>query len=83
MLGLINDVLSYATLEGGRVEYHVVAVDLWEVVAAVVPLVEPQVAAKGLTLAVRLQAGPAVTAAGLMWADRRYSQRRGASGPAM
>ncbi|GJG89578.1 hypothetical protein tb265_47590 [Gemmatimonadetes bacterium T265] len=80
LLGLINDVLNYAKLEGGRVEYHLEAVDVRAVVRAVVPLVAPQLAAKGLTLDVRLPEaerpdGPgapdiASDAAYLVWADR-------------
>jgi signal transduction histidine kinase len=50
LLGLINDVLNYARLEAGRVEYDVRPVRAADVVRAVVPLVEPQVAAKGLEL---------------------------------
>jgi PAS domain S-box-containing protein len=65
LLALINDVLNYAKLEGGRVEYALGVVDLREVVADVTPLVEPQLAAKGLTLDVRLPDGPCT-----VWADR-------------
>ena len=63
LLGLINDVLNYAKLESGRVEYDVQAVDLRDVIADVTPLVEPQLAAKGLTFEVRLPDGPCVVAA--------------------
>ena len=65
LLALINDVLNYAKLEGGRVEYHLGVVDVGEVIAEVAPLVEPQAAAKGLALAVRLPDGPCA-----VWADR-------------
>ena len=65
LLGLINDVLNYAKLEGGRVEYHLAAVDLRAVIAEVLPLVEPQLAAKGLALDVRLPDGPHP-----VWTDR-------------
>ena len=50
LLVLINDILSYARLERGRVEYDIQAVPARDVVADVVPLVEPQLAAKGLAL---------------------------------
>jgi PAS domain S-box-containing protein len=65
LLGLINDVLNYAKLEGGRVEYDVRVVDLADVVRDVAPLVEPQLAAKGLRFDVRLPDAPCV-----VWADR-------------
>jgi signal transduction histidine kinase len=65
LLGLINDVLNYARLEGGRVEYDIEALDVRAVVAEVAPLVEPQLAAKGVALEVRLPASPCV-----VWADR-------------
>jgi PAS domain S-box-containing protein len=57
LLGLIHDILSYARIESGRVEYDVRAVDAAAVARDVVPLVEPQLAAKGLVLDVRLPDG--------------------------
>ncbi len=65
LLGLVNDVLNYAKLESGRVEYDLRPVDLREVVRDVAPLVEPQARAKGLELDVRPPATPVV-----VWADR-------------
>ncbi len=65
LLGLINDVLNYAKLESGRIEYDVRAVDVREVIADVVPLVEPLMAAKGLVFDVE---PPGVPCA--VWADR-------------
>ncbi len=65
LLSLINDVLNYAKLESGRVEYDVQAVELRDVVADVAPLVEPQMRAKGLAFDVRLPEGPCA-----VWADR-------------
>ena len=69
LLGLINDVLNYARLESGRVEYDIAPVRVREVVAEVRPMVDPQLAAKGLAFDVRLPedagARPAV-----VWADR-------------
>ena len=77
LLGLINDVLNYAKLEAGRVEYDLRAVDAADVVADVLAMVEPQAAAKGLTLAglsLAEDAGPAGDAAPpgrlAVWADR-------------
>ena len=66
LLGLINDVLNYAKLEAGRVEYDVRPVRLEEVLAEVVPLVEPQLAAKRLAFDVAVPD----TAVRLVWADR-------------
>jgi signal transduction histidine kinase len=54
LLGLVNDVLNYARLGSGRVEYDVRPELLNEVVADVLPMVEPQLAWAGLTLEVRL-----------------------------
>jgi PAS domain S-box-containing protein len=54
LLGLINDVLNYAKLEAGKVEFAVEEVSLADVVADVVPFVEPQLRAKGLDLTVEL-----------------------------
>ena len=65
LLSLINDVLNYAKLESGRVEYDVRPVDVADVVRDVVPLVEPQLRAKGLAFDVRLPDAPCV-----VWADR-------------
>ena len=56
LLGLINDVLTHARLEGGRVAYDVRPVDLRDVLADAAPLVEPQMAAKRIAFDVRLPA---------------------------
>lgn len=50
LLRLINDVLNLSRIEAGRVDYAIENVRISYVVAAVVPMVEPQVAAAGLTL---------------------------------
>jgi signal transduction histidine kinase len=65
LLGLINDVLNYAKIESGSVQYALAAVDLREVLAATTPLVEPQRLAKGLAFATRPP-----DAECLVWADR-------------
>src|SRR5690606_3445871 len=54
LLGLVNDVLNYARLGSGRVEYEVRPVLVSDVLADVLPMVEPQLAANDLTLTVRL-----------------------------
>jgi signal transduction histidine kinase len=48
LLGLVNDVLNFARLQAGRVEYEVRPVQLAEVVGALDPLIGPQLQAKGL-----------------------------------
>ena len=71
LLALINDVLNYAKLESGRVDYDVRPVDVADVVRDVAPLVEPQLRAKGLTFA----RAAARDAPCLVAADRRSSGR--------
>jgi len=48
LLRLINDVLNLSRIEAGRVDYVVERVMLKEVVGSVMPMVEPQIASKGL-----------------------------------
>jgi PAS domain S-box-containing protein len=48
LLGLINDVLNFAKLEAGHVEYAVADVAVCDVVDALEPLVAPQLSAKAL-----------------------------------
>jgi len=49
LLTLINDVLNFARLDAGRVEYNWTDFSLDAALAALEPLVEPQMRAKGLT----------------------------------
>ena len=69
LLGLINDVLNYARIEAGRVEYDLSPVPILELLLDVLPMVESQVAAKSLTLETVL---PDVqgTEPAYAWADR-------------
>jgi PAS domain S-box-containing protein len=64
LLGLITDVLNYAQLEAGRVEYHLQHVALAAVVQEVTALVAPLVGTKGLAFDVMLPE-PALG----VWAD--------------
>jgi PAS domain S-box-containing protein len=48
LLGLINDVLNFAKLEAGRIEYDLTDVSVREVLDALEPLVAPQLRAKAL-----------------------------------
>lgn len=54
LLSLVNDVLNFAKLEAGRIDYDVTTVRLADVVTAVAPMVEPQLAEKGLHYDVRV-----------------------------
>ena len=48
LLGLINDVLNFAKIEAGRVEYRIADVRVRHAVDAIEPLVAPQLRAKSL-----------------------------------
>jgi PAS domain S-box-containing protein len=48
LIGLIADVLSFARIEGGQLEFHVESFDLADVVADLEGLISPQLRAKGL-----------------------------------
>ena len=50
LLSLINDILSFAKVEAGRLQLHVADVPVNELVAGAVAMVEPQAAKKGLSL---------------------------------
>ncbi|HET7563391.1 MAG TPA: PAS domain S-box protein [Gemmatimonadaceae bacterium] len=54
LLGLINDVLNFVKLEAGRVEYTIEELELADVVAAMTPMIELQLAAKGVSCDFRL-----------------------------
>ncbi|HEU4996387.1 MAG TPA: GAF domain-containing protein [Gemmatimonadaceae bacterium] len=50
LLGLINDILNYAKLDAHRVEFDLREWPLADVLADVVPIMEPQLATKGISL---------------------------------
>ena len=56
LLRLINDVLDLARIESGQLDYTLEAVSLAETVAAVEPMVAPQIAARRLVWDVRVPA---------------------------
>jgi PAS domain S-box-containing protein len=57
LLGLINDILTYAKVESGRVDYQIAPVSTAPLIHEVCKLVEPQFKAKGLVL--RIDDAPA------------------------
>jgi PAS domain S-box-containing protein len=63
LLGLINDVLNLARIETGRLEYSVEAIPVNDVMAELVPMIEPQLAAKKLEFNVDLPSTPVVVRA--------------------
>jgi signal transduction histidine kinase len=62
LLSLINDILNFAKLEAGRVEYTTQDVALAHAVADIAPMIEPQLAAKRLDYDVRIDPGIIVRA---------------------
>jgi signal transduction histidine kinase len=54
LLALINDVVNFAKVEAGRIEYEISDVLLADVARGVVPMVEPQLTPKGITCEVRV-----------------------------
>ena len=57
LLRLINSLLNLARIEAGRVEYNLQTLPLSDVVQAVLPMVEPQFAARQLKQTVSVAAG--------------------------
>jgi signal transduction histidine kinase len=66
LLSLINDILNYARLDAGRVEYHIEQVQVADVVRDVLPMVEPMFESRTVALTVELTSPQTVVA----WADR-------------
>ena len=54
LLGLINDVLNLAKIEAGRVDYQISVVAVSELLADIAPMVQPQIASKGISHLVRV-----------------------------
>ena len=63
LLGLITDLLNFARLERGKLEYRIEPIVIQEVIADIAPMIEPQVASKGLTYEARLPEQPIRVAA--------------------
>jgi len=49
LLALIQDILSYAKLEAGRIAFEIRELNVAETLLGIIPLVEPQMQKKGLT----------------------------------
>ena len=62
LLRLVNDVLNLSRIEAGRVDYAVERFSLLGVVGSVTPMIEPQLAARDLTLEVAVPAELEATA---------------------
>lgn len=58
LLGLINDLLNFARLERGKLEYRLETLMLQDVIADLAPMIEPQVVARGLQYNLRLPPAP-------------------------
>ena len=52
LLALINDILNLSRIEAGRVEYLIEDVSLAALIDEILPLIEPQISAKGLDCSV-------------------------------
>jgi signal transduction histidine kinase len=48
LLRLVNDILNLSRIEAGRVDYAITNVSISDALAYIAPMIEPQVAAKGL-----------------------------------
>ena len=70
LLGLINDILNYAKIESGKIDYAMRAVPVQEVIGDVLPMIEPLTVARGLTVDASRALVSGVTASLLVWADR-------------
>jgi signal transduction histidine kinase len=62
LLSIINDILNFARIEAGQLDYDIGPVSLREAVRTVVPMVEPQAAAKQLRIEVGVCADDEVSA---------------------
>jgi PAS domain S-box-containing protein len=57
LLHLINDLLNLARIEAGRVDYHIERVQIADLIAGVLPMIEPQMTAAQLSLSVSTAPG--------------------------
>src|SRR6266550_2268848 len=52
LMGIISDLLNFSRIEAGHLTYDIVSIPLFQVIQAVVPLVEAQAKARGVTIVV-------------------------------
>ncbi|HKW47553.1 MAG TPA: ATP-binding protein [Gemmatimonadaceae bacterium] len=62
LLALINDVLNFVKLEAGRIEYDMADVWITDAANSVVPMIEPQLSAKGISCEVHVDGNARVRA---------------------
>jgi len=62
LLSIINDILNFSRIEAGQLEYRTEPVSLRSVIAAVVPMIEPQALAKSIEIAWRDNPDPVAAA---------------------
>ncbi|HKV50980.1 MAG TPA: PAS domain S-box protein [Gemmatimonadaceae bacterium] len=70
LLGIINDILNFSRVEAGQITYDLATVAVHDVIDAVVRMLSPQAAAKG----VRLEAAGCASHL-VMWADRLKTEQ--------
>jgi signal transduction histidine kinase len=75
LIGLIADVLSFARIEGGQLEYHTEAFELAPVVADVEALAAPQLGAKRLTFSHDGCASDTPETPHRLWADQEKTRQ--------
>jgi PAS domain S-box-containing protein len=63
LMGIITDLLNFSRIEAGQLTYDIAPVSLGQVIDSVVPLVEPQATAKGISLNIDPAAGDCVALA--------------------
>ena len=62
LLSIINDILNFSRIEAGQLEYRTEPVSLRSVIAAVVPMIEPQALAKSIEIGWRDNPDPVAAA---------------------
>jgi PAS domain S-box-containing protein len=53
LLGIINDILNFSRIEAGRIEYHIVPVDLASTIRSVFDMVQPLALSKSINLEIQ------------------------------
>jgi PAS domain S-box-containing protein len=63
LLGIINDILNFSRIEAGRIEYHIVRIDLKSTIDSVFQMVQALAASKSITLDIE-ECPPGITGLG-------------------